>query len=258
MQLKEIIKISKGTKVVLAITFVVSLAAILFAFLYYSNLNKSEDPRITRAKELLFEYDKISGRPDSYLAFPLLDSASVIFRSLPDYASSFEPGVIYNNKCSALLLMALYDSTLSESEKENLLNLSMKLCDSSIRCYKRWKEEWGILSEKEIAGKLKPFMRKDDEAFSNINFAKVFDRRIKNIITAQIETDRRLSVSLTNKGTIYRHMLKQDSALVCYRDALDLWKDNRTAKSNLSVLMGGEIVTPTIIESLFPPDKNKR
>lgn len=258
MQLKGIFKISGGTKVILTITSAVSLAAIIFAYFYYSSLNKAEDPRIAGAKKLLLEYDKVSGRPDSYLAIPLLDSAATIFRSLPDYASSFEPGVIYNNKCSALLLMAMYNNTITASEKINLLDHSMKLCDSSISCYKSWIEEWGILSEKDIAGKLEPFMRKEDQAFSDVNFRKVFERRISNIITAQIETERRLSVSLTNKGTIYRQMLKPDSALVCYHDALDLWKDNRTAKSNLSVLMGGEIVKPSIIESLFPPDKNKR
>jgi len=49
-----------------------------------------------------------------------------------------------------------------------------------------------------------------------------------------------------------------DSAFVYYQDALSLWKDNRTAESNLSVLLGGEPVKPNLIESLFPPDKNKK
>ncbi len=80
-------------------------------------------------------------------------------------------------------------------------------------------------------------MKENDPAFSGYNFKRVFSRRIKNMVAAQIETPRRLSVSLSNKGTIYRHMLKPDSALLYYQQALSLWKDNRTAKSNLSVLM---------------------
>jgi hypothetical protein len=52
-------------------------------------------------------------------------------------------------------------------------------------------------------------------------------------------------------------MLKQDSALSYYEKALSLWKDNRTARSNMSVLMGGEPLEPKLIEALFPPDKNK-
>ncbi|MFN2313767.1 MAG: tetratricopeptide repeat protein, partial [Bacteroidales bacterium] len=69
---------------------------------------------------------------------------------------------------------------------------------------------------------------------------------------------RRLSVSYTNKATAYRHMMMQDSALVWYDRALALWKDNRTAESNLSVLLGGEPVKPGIIKTLFPPDRKKR
>jgi tetratricopeptide (TPR) repeat protein len=258
MQLKEIFIISKGTKVILAITLSVSLAAILFASFYYRSVNSSEDPRIAGARELMQEFDRASGSLKSIEAFPSLDSAAALFRSIPDYECSFEIGVIYNNKSSALLFMAIYDSTAGANEKSNLLDLSMKYSDSSIMCYTRWREEWGDLSPFEIGEKLRPMMHKDDPAFSRVNFEKVFERRTKNIIAARIETDRRLSVSLTNKGTIYRHMQKQDSALVYYREALELWKDNRTANSNLSVLMGGEPVKPSFIETLFPPDKNKK
>src|SRR5665648_563892 len=107
MQLRELLIISKGTKVIIAITFSVSIMAIIFAFFYYRNINNSEDPRIRKARELLLQYDKLSGRLNSFEVFPLLDSAGAIFKSIPDYESSFETGLIYNNKCSALLLMAI-------------------------------------------------------------------------------------------------------------------------------------------------------
>ncbi len=258
MRLKELLIISRGTKVIIGITFSVSLVAIIFAFFYYRSINRAEDPRVRKAREALFSYDKASGGINSYKAFHFLDSASLLYRSLPDYAGSFEIGLIHNNKCSALLLMALYDSTASEAEKSRLLDLSMRYCDSSIVNYKYWIDEWEGLSREDINAKVVPFMRENDPVFDGLNFNKVLSGRIKYIVTAQIETPRRLSVSLTNKGTIYRHKLMPDSALLCYQEALTIWKDNRTAKSNMSVLLGGEPVNPSLIESLFPPDKNSR
>ncbi len=258
MRLKELLIISRGTKVIIGITFSVSLVAIIFAFFYYRSLNRTEDPRVRKAREALFAYDKSSGGINSFEAFHLLDTASVYYRSLPDYASSFEIGLIHNNKCSALLLMALYDSTAGESEKSRLLDLSMRYCDSSIVNYRNWLDEWEGLSRETINDKVVPFMKENDPVFNGLNFNKVLSGRIKYIETAQIETPRRLSVSLTNKGTIYRHKLMPDSALLLYQEALTLWKDNRAAKSNMSVLLGGEPVNPSLIESLFPPDRNKR
>jgi tetratricopeptide (TPR) repeat protein len=258
MQLADIFKISKGTKVILTITFTVSALAVTFAFFYYRSVNRSEDPRINKARELLARYDRISGDINSIEAFFLLDTAFAIFSSLPDYETSFEIGVIYNNKCSALLLMAIYDSSITENEKNILLNMSMKYCDSSISIYRKWITEWDGLTPLDIDNRINKYMRENDPAFKAYNYKKIVARRINSIISARVETPRRLSVSLSNKGTIYRHMMKQDSSLLCYQEALSLWKDNRTAKSNLNVLMGGEPVKPTLIQSLFPPDKNKK
>jgi tetratricopeptide (TPR) repeat protein len=258
MQFKNIFIITKGTKVILLITFTVSLLAVLFAFFYYRNLNKSEDPRITRAREYLLQYDKAASGRTSLDWFPYLDSARAVFKSLPDYKASFEEGLIHNNKCSALLLMAIYDSTLNTAERSHLLSLSLAYCDSSIFIYSNWISEWACLSREETADKLRLLMKEDHPAFREMNFEKLFSRRVDNQLTATIETPRRLSVSLSNKGTIYRHMMKPDSALTCYRMALSLWKDNRTAANNLRVLLGGEPVKPTLIETLFPPDKNKK
>ena len=256
MRFRDIFIISKGTKVIFTITFSVSILAVVFAFFYYRNINNSEDPRIKKAREFLLQYQKESGRNNSLEAFSFLDSANAIFRSFPDYESSFEIGVIYNNKCSALLMMALYDSTIKEFEKNNLLSLAMKYCDSSISNYSAWITSWDSLSPEIISDRISPYMKEDNPAFRDYDFEKIFERRVKNIVAAQIETPRRLSVSLSNKGTIYRHIMKPDSSLICYQLALSLWKDNRTAKSNLNVLMGGEPIKPSLIELLFPPDKN--
>jgi hypothetical protein len=258
MGLKDIFSITGGTKKILAITISVSVMAILAAFIYYNSVNKLEDPRIMKARELLSEYEKIPVTTQPAEAFLLLDSAFNIFNSLPDYNCSFEKGVIFNNKSGRLLLDAIYETGISAEEKERLLSLAMQYCDSSIMQYKRWMNEWMTLSAEEIAEKLGLFMKADDPAFEGLNFSKIFLKRVKNIETALIETPRRLSVSYTNKATIFRHMLEPDSSLAYYGMALDLWEDNRTARSNLNVLLGGEPVKPKLIESLFPPDRKIR
>jgi tetratricopeptide (TPR) repeat protein len=254
----DLFKITKGTKVILVITFVVSLVTFTFAYFYYRGINRLEDPRVKKAREFLAEYDQLSTTENPIELFSLLDSASAIYSSFPDYQHSFELGVILNNKSSALIISALYDSTLSLHEKNTVLSLAQRFCDSSITNYKDWMIEWGSLSPDEIAFKIKPDMHENDPAFQGFNYEKIVEKRVGNIIDAQVETPRRLSVSLTNKGTIYRHTSRQDSALLFYKEALDIWKDNRIAKSNLNVLIGGEPIKPSVIESLFPPDKKKR
>jgi len=257
MNLREIFIISRGTKVIFAITFTVSVLAIIVAIIYYRGINNSEDPRILKARDLLSAYDQNNMTAGDIGSFAMLDSAGTIFRSLPDYRSSFEMGLIYNNKCSALLLIAIYDSTIADSEKKELLSLSMDYCDTSIMIYRKWIKEWSGASAEEIANKLSPFMSVNDPAFRGKDFDRIFSGRVRNISMAQIETPRRLSVSLTNKGIIFRHMMEADSSLKYYNEALSLWGDNRAAKSNLSVLLGGEPVKPSLIESLFPPDRRK-
>jgi tetratricopeptide (TPR) repeat protein len=258
MRLKDLTVISPGTRKLLAITLSVALAAVIFAFFYYRQVNRSEDPRVAEARFLMAEYDRLSGGKDSHTLFHLLDSADQIYRSVPGYSSSYEIGVIYNNRGSSYLMNALYDSTLTESGKAAFLELSLTYADSAIAVYRNWIDEWEALSEEEIAARLTEGMSEADPAFAGLNFRSIFRKRVKDVMLARVETPRRLSVSYTNKGTAYRHMMMPDSALVLYERALSIWKHNRTAESNLSVLLGGEPVKPGIIESLFPPDRKKK
>lgn len=258
MKLKDIFIITQGTRKILAITLSVTLLAIIFAFFYYRSINRSEDPRIAPARRLLAEYGQRSGGVSGTESFYLLDSAFAIFSSLPDYADSFEKGVIYTNKCSAFLLNAIYTGEADGEEKRSMLDLAMKYCDSSIIVYKQWLSKWEHLSADAIADEMRLSMSGNDIAFSGYDFNRILRRRVDNVVAAQYETPRRLSVSYTNKATIYRHLHEPDSALEYNRVALMLWEDNRTAKSNLSVLMGGEPVKPKLIESLFPQERRKK
>jgi hypothetical protein len=258
MSLRDLTVISPGTRKLLAITISVALAAVVFAFFYYRGVNRSEDPRVSKAREYMAEYDRLSGGTESYALFHLLDSADQIYRSVPGYGSSFERGVIRNNRGSSLLMKALYDSSLTESGKVAFLELSITYADSAIAVYRNWLDEWETLSEEEVAARLTQGMSEADPAFAALNYNSIFRKRVKDVMLARVETPRRLSVSYTNKGTAYRHMMMPDSALVLYERALSIWKHNRTAESNLSVLLGGEPVKPGIIESLFPPDRKKK
>ncbi len=258
MSLQNLITISTGTRKILAITISVALLAVIFAFFYYRSVNRSADPRVSDARRYMSEYDRLAGGTDSYTWFHLLDSACLVYKSVPGYRTSWENGVIYNNKCSGVLLMALYDSTLTQPEKETLLELSVIYCDSSISVYNRWLNEWEELADEEVARRVNAEMDEGDSVFAGLNFRKISGKRVRDVMLARIETPRRLSVSYTNKATAYRHLMMQDSALVYFDRALALWKDNRTAESNLSVLLGGEPVKPGIIKTLFPPDRKKR
>jgi tetratricopeptide (TPR) repeat protein len=258
MQFRDIFTITRGTKVVLKITFLVSAAAILFAFFYYRSINLSEDPRIDGARKILAEYDRESLDHDIVSKFILLNSADSVFRSFPDYYGSFERGVILNNRASALLVAALYDTAVKHEEENTLLELAMIYCDSSITVYRNWIKDWSEIDRIGIESRLRKSMNAGHPAFKGRNFEKIIARRVSNQITAQTETPRRLSVSLSNKGIIFRHLMMPDSALDCFKKSLELWKDNRSAKSNLSVLLGGKPLEPGMIESLFPPDRNKK
>lgn len=242
---------------VISITLGVCGMAIVTAALYYRSLNRTEDPRLVPVRELIQDSQELSNSRKAPEAHILLDSALQILRSVDGYRNSYETGVIFNNACSAWLLTALYDSTLAESEKTEMLKAAASFADSSLLIYRIWLEEWGSLPPEQIRSRTEPFFTPGDPAFAGRNPSRLLDKRIKDIREAQIETPRRLSVALTNRGTIHRHLNQPDSAFACYAEALDIWKDNRTAQSNLNVLKGGKPLKPSIIQALFPPDKKK-
>jgi len=243
--------------VVLGITLGICGTAILVAALYYRGLNRSEDPRILPVRELIQKGEKLSAARKAPEAFLVFDSALQLLRSIPGYGQSYETGVILNNACSAWLLSGLYDSTLTDQEKTQMLHTASFLADSSIRIYQAWIGTWDSLSEDQIRIMTAPYFQPDDTAFSGRNPHRIAEKRIRDIQSAQKETPRRLSVSLTNLGTIHRHLDQPDSALICFTRALELWQENATAKSNLNVLKGGTPVKPSLIKSLFPPDKKR-
>ncbi|MFO7615966.1 MAG: tetratricopeptide repeat protein, partial [Bacteroidales bacterium] len=240
MRLPNLFSISKGTRVVFIITLVICLSAILIAAAYYRGINRASDPRILPARELVSQAEEMTAGLQGMESVRLLDSALTLVRSVPGYAYSWEPGVIFNNISSAWLMMALYDSTLAPAKKEALLGAAGRFADSSLYLYRRWMDEWGTMPKEDVTQRIAPWFEPDDPSFAGLKPEQILNKRVREILSAQIETPRRISVTLTNRGTVHRHLNQPDSALLCFAEALELWDENRAARSNLKVLQGGE------------------
>jgi len=152
--------------------------------------------------------------------------------------------------------MALYKTTDS-LERAIFLSIAKKNIDSGIVVYTSWLNKNEKLFKDEIMENEKPYFPINDPDFIGRNYNKILNKRVDDLILAQKETPRRLSVCYTNLGIILRHQYKQNEAVECYIKAMKLWKDNFTARNNFNVLMGKPPEDRSIIDQLFPPDKNK-
>ncbi len=249
-------KIAKTTKILLIALFAIALCSFAFAYLYYSSKNKAEDPRVVETKFMFQRFDFLMSELDYSSALLLLDTIEAVFNSIPCYRGSFETGIVFNNRGSAFLSMALYEVTDS-SEQQKLLGFAGDNIDASVRIYKAWLNQYESLPADSITEILAPCFSKDDAAFSNSDSKVILKKRVGDIVLAQKETKRRLSVSYTNLGIVKRHQYLQNEALECYKQAIELWDDNFTARNNFNVLMGNPPEKRSILDQLFPPDKNK-
>lgn len=252
----SIFTITSGTKKLVGILLGVSIVAIITTWLYYNNINTSEDPRIIKAKEMLANIDKLMAEKEYNKILNQLDTIEDIFINIPGYNTSFEVGVIYNNRGSVFLSEALY-STNDSILKAKLLDTAEKNIDKAIKIYENWIEKYKPRTKKEIAKEVSSYINKDIKELNGHNIEKIQNRRIEDIELSKIETPRRLSVCYTNKGIIKRHQYKQEEALKYYEKALLLWKDNFTARNNLNTLLGRPIEDRSIIDKLFPKDRKK-
>lgn len=258
MAFRDIFRITQGTKIVLAVCASVAVVTIAVAAIYYRSLNIGADPLLKKSGGYLLVYEKESSGGRYSSAMNYLDSAMAVLRKLPYHETSFETGVIHNNRAGILIIQAIYVSPQDTVRKMSLLLEAMKQCDSAITAYNRWISLWNSLGEEEITRRVSELYGMKDIFPEVSDKEKFIKRKVKYILEAKIETPRRLSVALTNKATVYRHLLQPDSALACLKRALLIWDDNRTAKSNLSVLLGGDPVRPGILQTLFPPERFKK
>jgi tetratricopeptide (TPR) repeat protein len=250
-------KLSKQTKKLLSGIFIIIGLSFLIAYLYYNSKNKAEDPRVVRTKYLLNDYEVLMNEKKYDDALRLMDSVEYIFLNTKGYKNSYELGIVYNNRGSAYLSMALYTTTDS-IEKTLLLKIAQTQIDSSISIYSTWMEYYGKLGRDDIMKLEKPFFLENDIAFEGKNYNRILNKRIDDLIMAQNENLRRLSVSYTNAGIILRHQFRQNEAAESYIKAIKLWKDNYIARNNFNILMGKDPEDRSIIDQLFPPEKSKK
>ncbi len=252
--MKKILTLSPYTKKVLLGIFIIISLSLLVAFIYYNGKNRAEDPRIVRTKYMFLEYDNLMKENQFTSAMALLDRIDSIILMVPGYSESYERAIVFNNKGSACLGMALYN-TSDSTEKSRLLTIAKTNIDSSITIYNNWINKYSALSEDELYETINSFFPESDPAFNGKNLKKIMKKRVEDLETAQKESPRRLSVCYTNRGAILRHQYLQDEAVKNYVKAIELWRDNYTARNNFNVLMGKPPKDRSIINQLFPPDK---
>jgi len=248
--LKNIFKISTNSKKLILIMSFVVLAGLIIAYFYYGGINKMEDPRILHIKKLHSSYNKFVLDNNMPEVLILLDSMDSEYAKIAHYSDSFERGVLQTDKSSVYLNIALYQIT-DEDEKFEYLEKAEECLNKSLFFYDKWKQTYSDLDSNQLKNKI--ISDFSDVKFDNI--AKIVDKRVRDIKEALYDLDKRYSVTYTNLGIVMRHKFLQDSALMYYKKAVELWDDNHAAKSNLNVLLGKEPLKRGVLEKIFPPEK---
>jgi len=249
MPLKKF-SISKKTKILIMIIIFLTVSGITISYFYYSGINKKEDPRVLSVKRLQSRYNKAVLDNNMPEALELIEKMDSVYASVPHYTQSFERGVLETDRASVYLNMALYHTAVEEEKLEKLDNAE-KCLNNSLSIYEGWKNRYSSLNENNILEVIREDFSDLDQNIRN----KILEKRVSDILEAQIEMDRRYSVTYTNLGVVMRHRFLQDSALYFYKKAIELWDDNHAAKSNLNVLLGKEPLKRGVLEKIFPPEK---
>ncbi|NOR44757.1 MAG: hypothetical protein GQ534_04155 [Candidatus Delongbacteria bacterium] len=246
------INLSSNSKKLTLIMFFITLIGVTIAYKYYENINSLEDPRILHIKKMHLKYNLLITDNKTTEVLSMLDSMDVEYEKIPHYSNSFERGVIYTDKAAVYLSMALYQAR-DEAEKAKFLDIAEDHIKTSLTYYENWEKEYSVFDEVQLKERV-------SSDFSDINLdnqENIIEKRISLIQFALQEMSRRYSVTYTNLGIVMRHKLLQDSSIVYYKKALDLWEDNHTAKSNLNVLMGEKPIKRGFIEKMFPPERKE-
>jgi len=228
---------TKGTTRLVSVLIALSIVVMTVAYFYYQNINSTQDPRVAKARHLFAKYSRLIEEKKYTLVFIVLDELEALYKTTPGYGSSYELGIVYNNRTATYLLMALYD------DKKEMLVKAEQTALISNAIYEKWLESYSQLNKQEIKTKIEPYFQMSE---------KILHKRVADIKLAQLEVKRRLSVSYTNLGIVQRHQHQLEKAVVSQKKALELWPDNHTAKNNLNVLFGEKPKKRSIVDQLFP------
>ena len=255
------IKNQTGIVKVLFGTLAVVLIMLCYAVWHYSKINNSEDPRVTQARQLLRKYEKGLESDQYGEAMSILNAMETIYLKTPGYENSYEIGVILNNKASVHLVKLetrlLAGEKIDKNEIIETLSPALEYTKGAIQIYENWLSVMGTLSPEEIDEKIRPTFYSDDPALKEVNLNDVIEKRVNDLILAQVETKRRLSVTYANLGVINRYRGELQEAKKNYEKAIALWDRNHTAKNNLNVLMNKPVEKRSIVDRLFPPKRTK-
>lgn len=245
-------------KVLLGTLLVVALICLSAAF-YYGRVNRAEDPRVLEARELLRLYEKGLESDQYGSALSILRAMERIYANTAGYERSFELGVILNNKASVYLVKLetelLGGGEVDRQEMLQTLETAEEYTREAIAIYEQWIAERGQLSRQEIEQQVVPTFAPNDPLLQDVNLERVIQKRVDDLVLAQVETPRRLSVSYANLGVIERYKGNPETAKICYERAIALWERNYTARDNLNVLMNRPMEKRSIIDRLFPPER---
>lgn len=246
---------NRNTRVLILIMSTLVFLGIAISYFYYRNINESVDPRISEARKLYEKYNQFVQTNSIDSIFYLMDTIESIYSKLSHYENSFETGVLYNNRAAAYLSLALYPERKDSIVFDSLLVKAETEINRSIEIYEDWITLYDSLNEVEIKQIILPVFKEGLEAYSEKQKSKFIDNRIKEIKTAQFETKRRVSVSLTNLGIIYHNRKQYKIAAEYYHKAVELWDQNLTAENNLNILLGQPVRKRNLLQKLFPPKK---
>ena len=244
------------TRTIIILMTVLVFMGIGIAWIHYRGINESVDPRVKNARKLYEKYNEFAGSSQYDSVFWLMDTIERIYNSIDHYSNSYETAVLYNNRSAVHLSVYLQpeneiligDTALILSKAENAVN-------TSIRILQDWYNRFEGLDEHAIRKEIKKDFLSGLAQYDIAGQDKFLEKRIEEIMEAQEENKRRLSVSYTNLGIIKRHQQKYDSAAIYYKQAIDLWDRNLTAENNLNILLNRPLKKRNLIQKLFPPEK---
>ncbi len=245
---------NKGVRLVILVMIILTSIGIVIAKVYYGRINSAVDPRIREARVMYGRYNSYTSENDAESVVLLLDSVRAIYNSIDHYRCSYEPGVLENNLASVYLTLALATKDMVE-RREFLFDSAEEHLSKGIEYYKSWLERFSDLTEEQVSTIIADEFKADAALRESKNLEAIIAKRIRDILDAQKETPRRLSVSYSNLGIIMRHRGDAEEAVAYYEKSLEIWPENHVARNNLNIIFGLPPVKQSFLRRMFPPDR---
>ncbi len=251
-------------RILILIMLGVVAVSITAATLYYSGVKKAVDPRVRPARELYGDYNKLAAANNMSAVLHLLDTVETIYNQYPHYNNSFETAVLANNRAAVYLALAQYGDSLqnpppqAELPRDSLLEMAEAELRNALASYLLWKRKYGDKGRGDWKSTIKVEFLAGMDGYSVKEQQKFLENRLDEFEDTKSEINRRLSVSYTNLGLVYRHRESYDSAVVNYMKAMELWEENLTAENNLNVLLNRPKRKRSLLRKLFPPEKDQK